>query len=85
VNELQSFEVASVERSPPPSPDQQVFTTTMDDRRPGLVTYRNVALKSLLTTAYHLEGYQIEGPSWIESEQYDIVARVPANTPLCTA
>jgi uncharacterized protein (TIGR03435 family) len=78
---LPSFEVASVKRSPPPGPDQQSFTVTMDDRRPGLVTYRNVILKSLLETAYDLEGYQIKGPNWIDSEQFDIVARVPADTP----
>jgi uncharacterized protein (TIGR03435 family) len=53
----------------------------MDDRRPGLVTYRNVNLKSLLETAYDLEGYQIKGPNWIDEEQFDVLARVPANTP----
>jgi uncharacterized protein (TIGR03435 family) len=79
-NELPSFEVASFKRSSPPSPGQTTFTVTMDDRGPGLVTYRNVRLKSLLMTAYHLEDYQIEGPGWIDSEPYDIVARVPANT-----
>jgi uncharacterized protein (TIGR03435 family) len=79
--ELPSFEVASFKRSPAPSPDQQTFTVTMDDRRPSLVTYRNVSLRSLLMTAYHLEDYQIEGAGWIDSEDYDIIARVPANTP----
>jgi uncharacterized protein (TIGR03435 family) len=77
--ELPSFEVASLKRSPSVSAEH--FTVTMDDHRPGIVTYRNVTLLNLLMRAYHLEDYQIKAPGWVETEEYDIVARVPANTP----
>lgn len=80
VKDLPSFEVASVKHCPPHS-DEGTFTVTADDHRPGLITYRNMNLKGLLTRAYHLEDYQIDGPSWLDLEEYDITARPPANTP----
>jgi uncharacterized protein (TIGR03435 family) len=33
-------------------------------------------MKSLLTTAYGVKGYQISGPSWLDSERFDIVAKI---------
>jgi uncharacterized protein (TIGR03435 family) len=34
----------------------------------------------LLTRAYGVKMYQISGPDWIDSERYDIVAKVPPDT-----
>ncbi len=44
---------------------------------PGQINYSNVTLKNVLMNAYNVKGYQISGPSWLESERYDIVAKVP--------
>uniref|UniRef100_Q01YT5 Uncharacterized protein n=1 Tax=Solibacter usitatus (strain Ellin6076) TaxID=234267 RepID=Q01YT5_SOLUE len=44
---------------------------------PGQINYSNVTLKNVLMTAYNVKGYQISGPSWLESERFDIVAKVP--------
>ena len=44
---------------------------------PGQITYTNVAMKNLLTTAYNVKGYQISGPAWLDSERYDIAAKIP--------
>jgi uncharacterized protein (TIGR03435 family) len=35
-------------------------------------------LKALLMRAYELKNYQIGGPAWIDSERYDIAAKIPA-------
>jgi uncharacterized protein (TIGR03435 family) len=43
---------------------------------PGQITYSNVSMKSLLTTAYGVKGYQISGPSWLDSERFDVVAKI---------
>ena len=34
----------------------------------------------LLTMAYDVKPYQINGPAWLDSERYDIIAKVPAGT-----
>jgi uncharacterized protein (TIGR03435 family) len=44
---------------------------------PGQLTYTNVALKNILTAAYNVKGYQISGPGWLDSERFDIVAKIP--------
>ena len=44
---------------------------------PGQINYTNVAFKNLLMAAYNVKGYQISGPSWLESERFDIVAKIP--------
>jgi uncharacterized protein (TIGR03435 family) len=44
---------------------------------PGQVTYNNVTLKNLLMTAYGVKIYQISGPGWLDTERYDILAKLP--------
>jgi len=47
-------------------------------------TYVNVTLQMLITAAYRVQNFQISGgPSWLNSERYDIVAKFddPAATP----
>jgi uncharacterized protein (TIGR03435 family) len=48
---------------------------TVED--PGRVSYLGVSLKSLLTKAYGVKPFQIRGPSWLESERYDVNAKIP--------
>ena len=45
---------------------------------PEQITWSNATLKSLLTTAYDVKNYQVNGPAWLDTERYDIVAKVPA-------
>lgn len=45
---------------------------------PGRMRYSYMSVKNLLMTAYGMKNYQISGPAWIESQVYDIEARVPA-------
>ena len=47
---------------------------------PGQVTYSGVSLKDLLTNAYGVKPFQITGPGWLDSERYDIAAKIPEGT-----
>lgn len=47
---------------------------------PGQLTCTNAPLIVLLTTAYGVKSYQIEGPDWLNSERFDIIAKIPAET-----
>jgi uncharacterized protein (TIGR03435 family) len=44
---------------------------------PGQLTYTNVSLKNVLTNAYDVKEYQINGPNWLDGERFDIVAKIP--------
>jgi uncharacterized protein (TIGR03435 family) len=83
-----NFEVASVKKAEPPQfggPGRgQVVAFgrrggpgTAD---PGQITWSGASLKVLLTEAYDVKPYQVSGPAWLDTERYDIVAKVPAGT-----
>jgi uncharacterized protein (TIGR03435 family) len=74
------YEVASVKPNQP-SGDGRLFLIggrggpgTPD---PGQVTYTGMTVKLLLTIAYDVKQYQVTGPGWIDSERYDIMAKIP--------
>jgi uncharacterized protein (TIGR03435 family) len=72
-----AFEVASV-RAAVPVRSQGGRASTSGDT----VVYRNTTLKNALARAFEvMSGNQITGPSWIQTERYDIVAKAPENTP----
>jgi uncharacterized protein (TIGR03435 family) len=83
-----TFDVASVRQAAPPGPQTTTaggvrrisgaaIVTVTSDR----ASYRNITLKSLLMSAYDLKPFQISGPAWIDSEHYDIVAKIPEGAP----
>jgi uncharacterized protein (TIGR03435 family) len=48
----------------------------------GRFTMTNVPLREMMRIAYGLQPFQITGgPSWMDSERYDVVAQPPAGTP----
>jgi uncharacterized protein (TIGR03435 family) len=50
----------------------------------GVLFIQNVSLKRLIAMAYDIPEYQqylFSGPDWLDSEDYDIQARYPADTP----
>lgn len=75
-----TFEVASVKPAAPPAADGRMFfggrggPGTPD---PGQITWTNATLKTLLTIAYDVKNYQVNGPAWLDTERYDIIAKVP--------
>jgi uncharacterized protein (TIGR03435 family) len=72
------FEVATVKPSPPINGFVRIGPRlgpgTAD---PSRVSYQYLSLKNLLATAYDVKNFQITGPGWLDSEQYDVVATVP--------
>jgi len=58
---------------------------TMDRRdeslivNPGGLIYSRVSLKDCLESAYSVKRYQISGPDWLETQLFDITARVEGN------
>jgi uncharacterized protein (TIGR03435 family) len=78
-----SFEVASIRPAAPPQITQGPGGATRVAVRmgarsdPGRVAYNGLSLKDLVARAYGLKPYQVTGPSWMESERYDITAKIP--------
>ena len=48
---------------------------------PGMVRCVNATLKQMLMLAYGVKDYQIEGSAWIDSNGYNLMAKVPAGAP----
>jgi uncharacterized protein (TIGR03435 family) len=44
---------------------------------PTRITYTYTSMRRLIETAYRLKQYEVVGPDWIDSQYYDIVAKVP--------
>lgn len=78
-----AFDVASVKPAEPPA-QMGMMRVRMSGGPgtpdPGQLTYTNVTLKNVLMNAYGVKGYQISGPKWLESERFDIVAKIPTGT-----
>jgi uncharacterized protein (TIGR03435 family) len=48
---------------------------------PGRITYYNTTLMPLLTRAYDVKRRQVNGPAWLDTQTYDIVATIPKGAP----
>lgn len=72
-----TFEVASIKPAAP-SPMGQMRIGMSSDA--GMLRYSNVSLKDCIRTAYRVKDFQVQGPDWIESARFDIVARLPAGS-----
>jgi len=72
------FEVASVKPSFPRKSRGKVVDGGPGTSNPGQIAYNDLNLKSLVFLAYDIKPYQLDSPSWMEGEYFDIVAKVPA-------
>jgi uncharacterized protein (TIGR03435 family) len=77
-----TFEVASVRPAPPVPPTGGVYfgparggPGTPD---PGQITWSYATLKAMLLTAFDAKNYEISGPAWLDTERYDVIAKVAA-------
>ena len=67
---LPSFEVASVKPNRSGDNSRSIFY------RPGRFTATGATLRSLITLAYKVKDFQVSGgPSWIDTERYNIDAK----------
>ena len=69
-----SFEVASIKPAAPQEMDRISVSTRRDQ---GRIVFTNVSLMNVLTRAYSVKNFQISGPSWLDSERFDITAKLP--------
>jgi uncharacterized protein (TIGR03435 family) len=69
-----SFEVASIK--PAPAPTGGNMRVGMR-RETGRVTYSGMSLKNLIANGFRVKPYQISGPGWLDSERFEIVAKLP--------
>ena len=73
-----AFEVASIKPAAPQTPGRMMIRMGGD---PGRVNYSNVSIKDVIRQAYQVKDYQISGPDWLESQRFDINAKVPDGAP----
>lgn len=75
-----TFEVATIKPGQTPTPQAMMagkikIGEVIDA---GRADYGFVNMEYLITKAYGVKAYQISGPSWIQSERYDIQAKLPS-------
>jgi uncharacterized protein (TIGR03435 family) len=76
------FEVASIKPAPPPSGNliRVGMAGGPGTPDPGRISYDFVNLRQVLARAYGVKAYQISGPSTLDSERFNITAKIPAGT-----
>jgi uncharacterized protein (TIGR03435 family) len=89
VDDGPTFEVASVKVAEQPKPDAQgrLFISRgcqggllPRSQDPSALHCTNIPLKQLVIMAYGLKTYQVEGPAFLDTEGFDIAAKVPLGT-----
>ena len=70
-----SFDAASIKPAAPPS-GGRIFKGMRTE--PTRLTAQNMSLKELIEAAYGLKPYQVVGPAWISSENFDVSAETSA-------
>lgn len=71
----QSFDVASIRVSELARKGGEGSRREQIEVSPGSVIMHNLRFLSLVRWAYHVKDYQVNGPSWISSERYDLSAK----------
>jgi uncharacterized protein (TIGR03435 family) len=72
-----AFEVASIKPAQPMTMGRMRVGMNSDA---GMVRYTNVSLKDCIRVAYRVKEFQVEGPDWIGSTRFDIVAKLPSGS-----
>src|SRR5664280_2894851 len=72
------FEVASVKPSAPLTADGQFSVGVHIDG--AMVRCSYLSLRNYLMMAYDVKDYEIVGPDWLNTEHYDVVAKIPAGS-----
>jgi len=71
------FEVASVRPTPPSQEHGMSFGLRLDASQ---VRVLSLPLRDIIAAAYRVKPYQVYGPDWITTTQFDISAKLPAGT-----
>jgi uncharacterized protein (TIGR03435 family) len=75
-----TFEVASIK---PAAPQAMARLQGSVEGGPGTpapdrIQFTDMPLKVLIMRAYDVQRFQVSGPSWMDSQRFDIIAKVPA-------
>src|SRR5271169_3858025 len=70
-----AFEVASIKPSAASGDSGRMGQMI---RNPGRISLSYVTLENLLAQAYRIKNFQIEGTGWLDSDRFDIEAKLPA-------
>ena len=70
-----AFEVASIRPAPPQAPGR---VSTRMSSNSGRLNYTNVSLRDVIGQAYQVQPRQISGPAWLDTERFDVTAKIPA-------
>jgi uncharacterized protein (TIGR03435 family) len=68
------FEVASVKKSAPAVAGQVNIGVHIDS---AMVRYSTLPMRSYIRMAYRVNDYQVLGPDWLATENFDIAAKLP--------
>lgn len=74
------FEVASIKPAAPQEPGRPIRIGAAGGpgtTDPGQLKYSNASLQMLIMQAYNVKRFQVTAPDWMNSAQFDIVAKVP--------
>jgi uncharacterized protein (TIGR03435 family) len=74
-----TFEVASIK---PAAPQAMVrFQGSVDGGpgtpAPGRIRFTDMPLRVLIMRAYDVQSFQVSGPSWMDNQRFDVIAKVP--------
>src|ERR1017187_8048682 len=72
---LPQFEVATIKPSAPVADGRLTVTIGGD---PGRIDYQGLPLRILLSRAFNVKDDQISGPDWLDTERFDVIAKIPA-------
>jgi uncharacterized protein (TIGR03435 family) len=76
-----AFEVASIRANHTVPQNREGGWRARIETGPANLTIRNVSLQGCIRWAYSVQPYQIDGPKWLESENFDIAAKAGGPTP----
>ena len=76
------FEAVSIKPAPPPTGMgiRVMMRGGPGSDDPGRVDWNNVSLRQMITNAFNMKDYQVQGPDWLNTERFDVVAKVPGDT-----
>lgn len=76
------FDVASIKPAPPPTSNmiRVMMRGGPGSEDPGRVDWSNVSLRQMITNAFNVKDYQVQGPDWLNAERFDVTAKIPPST-----
>ncbi|HWC98057.1 MAG TPA: TIGR03435 family protein [Candidatus Sulfopaludibacter sp.] len=76
------FEAASIKPAPPPTGNgmRVMMRGGPGSDDPGRLDWDNVSLRNMLTNAFNIKDYQLQGPDWMNTERFIVAAKIAPNT-----